>query len=633
MEQANADMILQTQNSSALFSRLTCVGLTSYKIEGARFPHWFLGNVHTLESLIVEVSHFKEIFQDKGEISEKTHTQIKNLSLNELPKLQHICEEGSQIDPVLEFLECLLVRSCSSLSNLMPSSVTLNHLTKLEVMKCDRLKYLITTHTARSLGNLTMLKIEDCSSLEEIITGVENVDIAFISLQILKLECLPSLVKFCSSKCFMKFPLLEEVTVRECPRMKIFSTGNTSTPILQKVKIAENDEEWVWKANLNDTIYNMFEVKIGFGSFKHLKLSDYPELKEMWYGQLQHNTFRSLKYLVVHKCDFLSDVLFHPNLLEVLMNLEELDVEECNSLEAVFDLKGEFVKEIVVQNYSQLKKLKLSNLPKLKHVWKEDPHYTMRFQNLSYVSVVECESLISLFPLSVGRDMMQLQSLRVSKCEIQEIVAEEEGIDEIVQFMFPHLTSITLDCLTQLKAFFVGVHSLQCKSLKTIILSGCPKIELFKAETLRHQESFRNDEQNISTYQPLFVIEEEVLTSVESTPRFSPRLKELKLWQLHKLKYICKEGFQMDPFLHFIESIDVYQCSSLIKLVPSSVTFSYMTYLEVTSCNGLKNLITHSTAKSLVKLITMKITMCNWLEDIVNGKEDETNEISFCSLQ
>ncbi|XP_039683128.1 uncharacterized protein [Medicago truncatula] len=705
--QADADMILQIQNSSSLFCKMTLLGLASYNTEEARFPYWFLENVHTLESLVVEDSCFKKIFQDKGEISEKkTQTQIKNLMLNELPKLQHICEEGSQIDPVLEFLEYLNVSNCSSLTNLMPSSVTLNRLTYLEVTKCDGLKYLITTPTARCLDKLTVLIIKDCNSLEEIITGVENVfDIAFINLETLMLECLPSLVKFCSSKCILKFLSLEEVFVRECPRMKIFSAGNTSTPILRKVKIAEN-EEWLWKGNLNDTIYNMFEDKVAFGSFKHLKLSEYPELKELWYGHLQHNTFRSLKYLVVHKCDFLSDVLFQQKLLEVLINLEELDIKDCNSLEAVFDLTGEFAKEIVLHNSTQLQKLKLSNLPKLKHVWKEDPHNTVRFQNLNDVSVVGCRSLISLFPLSVASDMMKIQSLRVSKCGIQEIVAKEDGTDEIVKFVFPHLTSITLNYLTKLKAFFVGVHSLQCKSLKTIDLFACPNIELFKAEPLKHEESIRNDELNISKYQPLFVIEE-VLANVENLnlnnkdfgmillsqfsgvqfnnikhitvcefyneeanfpywflknvpnseswlvewslfteifqgeeiirgekeTQISPRLKQLKLRHLSKLQCICKEGFQMDPVLQFLESIYVYQCSSLTMLVPSSVTFCYMTFLEVTNCNGLNNLITHSTAKSLVKLITMKIKMCNWLEDIVNGKEDETNEIEFCSLQ
>ncbi|RHN78310.1 hypothetical protein MtrunA17_Chr1g0164111 [Medicago truncatula] len=83
--------------------------------------------------------------------------------------------------------------------------------------------------------------------------------------------------------------------------MKIFSEGNTSTPILQKVKIAENNSEWLWKGNLNNTIYNMFENKVAFGKLKYLALSDYPELKDVWYGQLHCNVFCSLKHLVVER--------------------------------------------------------------------------------------------------------------------------------------------------------------------------------------------------------------------------------------------------------------------------------------------------------------------------------------------
>jgi hypothetical protein len=104
--------------------------------------------------------------------------------------------------------------------------------------------------------------------------------------------------------------------------------------------------------------------------------------------------------------------------------------------------------------------------------------------------------------------MKQIQSLKVYKSGIEEIVGKEEGLKEIVKFVFPHLTSITLHHLAKLKTFFAGVHSLQCKSLKTINLFECPKIELFNIEPLRHRESARNDKLNISTYQPLFVIEE-----------------------------------------------------------------------------------------------------------------------------
>jgi hypothetical protein len=116
------------------------------------------------------------------------------------------------------------------------------------------------------LEKLTSLKIKDCNSLEEIIIGDENVGIAFISLELLMLDCLPSLNKFCSSKCFLKFPLLKKVIVRECPRMKIFSEGTTSTPNLRKVKIAENDYRLL-KGNLNDTITNIFQDKVSYQTY------------------------------------------------------------------------------------------------------------------------------------------------------------------------------------------------------------------------------------------------------------------------------------------------------------------------------------------------------------------------------
>ncbi|KAK2387459.1 hypothetical protein QL285_061248 [Trifolium repens] len=365
----------------------------------------------------------------------------------------------------------------------------------------------------------------------------------------------------------------------------------------------------------------------------------------------------------------------------MLMNLEELDIKDCNSLEAIFDLRDEFKKEILVKNSTQLKKLKLSNLPKLKHIWKEGQHNTMGFQNLSEVSVVCCTSLKSLFPLSVARDLKQIQSLEVCESGIEEIVGKEEGLKEIVKFVFPYLTFIKLHHLAKLKAFFGGVHSLQSKSLKTINVFRCPKVELFKAEPLRHQESTRNDKLNISTYQPMFMIEE-VLNNVEtldmnikyfdmilhsqySGVQFNkvknigvsecyneevtfpcwflknvPNLESILIkWSSFREIFSGEQlikGLQMDPVLQFLESIHVHQCSSLVKLVPSSVTFNYLTYLEVTNCNGLKDLITYSTAKSLVKLETMKIKMCNWLEDIVNGKEEEEDEmtkIEFCNLK
>ncbi|XP_024631523.1 uncharacterized protein [Medicago truncatula] len=708
MVQADADMILQTQNSSSLFCKMTYLGLAGYNTEDARFPYWFLENVHTLEKLHVEWSCFKKIFQDKGEISEKTHTQIKTLMLNELPKLQHICDEGSQIDPVLEFLEYLRVRNCSSLTNLMPSSVTLNHLTKLEVIKCNELKYLITTPTARSLDKLSVLKIKDCNSLEEVVNGVENVDIVFISLQILMLECLPSLVKFCSSKCFMKFPLLEKVIVGECPRMKTFSMGSTSTPILQKVKIAENNPEWLWKGKLNHTIYNMFEDKVAFGKFVYLALSDYPELKDVWYGQLHHNVFCNLKHLVVERCDFLSHVLFPSNVLEVLLRLEELEVKDCDSLEAVFDVKGMKSQEILIKQSTQLKRLSLSTLPKLKHIWNENPHEIISFGNLCKVDVSMCQSLLYIFPYSLCLDLGHIEMLEIESCGVKEIVAMEETISMEIQFNFPQLKIMELRGLSNLKSFYQGKHTLDCPSLKTLNVSRCEALRMFSFDNSDLQQPYSIDEnQDMLFQQPLFCIEklspnlEELavngkdmlgilngycqenifhkvkylrLQCFDETPtillndfhtifpnvetfqvrnssfetlypakgatsylsmQMSNQIRKLWLFELEKLKHVWQEDFPLDhPLFQYIEELCVLNCPSLISLVPSSTSFTNLTYLEVDNCKELIYLITYSTAKSLVQLKTLIIMNCEKMLDVVKIDDEKAEEnIIFENLE
>ncbi|XP_045824892.1 uncharacterized protein LOC123917265 [Trifolium pratense] len=664
-----ANVILQAQNSSALFTKMTFLCLFHYIIEDATFPYWFLQNVHTLEELYVEWSCFKKIFQDEGQISEKkTYPQLKMLTLNGLHKLQHICEEGFQIDPVLELLEYLGVKFCSSLLSLLPSSVTLHHLEYMVIKGCNGLRKLITSSTAQSLHKLTSLKVEDCNSLEEIITGEENVGIAFISLELLLLDCLPSLYKFCSSKCFLKFPMLKEVIVTECPRMKIFSEGNTSTPNLRKVKIAENDE-WLWKGNLNDTITNMFAHKVAFRKFKCLALSDYPELKDLWYGQLNHNVFCNLKSLEVQKCDFLSHILLPSNIIQALHGLEDLKVTDCDSLEAVFDVKGMKSREILIKQSTQLKSLTLFSLPKLKQIWNEDPHEIISFGNLCKVDVTMCQSLLYIFPLSLCQDLGYLEMLKIDSCGVEEIVEMEEGSMEI-NFNFPQLNTLALGFLTNLKNFYRGKHALACPSLKIFNVYCC---ETFKMFSFNHLDFLQP---NAAGGNP--IIPQQALFSIE---KLSPNLEELAINGpdvmeilnqenvFHKVEFLRLQCFEETPtiFLNDIHTsfpnlktfqvrnssfetlfpsnghlstqisdqisfLMLYELENLKHiwqedLVPSSSTcFTNLTFLKVDNCKELTYLITSSTAKSLVQLTTLKIMNCEKMLDVVKQIDEEKAE-------
>ena len=281
-----ASMKLQGGLPRLLFGKLKSLNLPELDVEYGTVPDYFLQNAPSLEMLVLESSSQKDIYEDKIILGEKgqfkPNTRLKKLSLLTLDELQHICKEGCQIDPVLEDLETLVVRNCSSLINLVPSSVAFVHLTTLDVSSCQGLINIFSSTTARSLMKLKILKISNCTLLEEIVAEKGDVakdEIAFSSLTDLELISLPRLIKFCSTKCYIKFPLLSRVVVMRCPRMEIFSAGDTSTPSLHKVQVNDkqwrfenrikhkvNDEEWCWENNINGTIKMMFADKVCFNS-------------------------------------------------------------------------------------------------------------------------------------------------------------------------------------------------------------------------------------------------------------------------------------------------------------------------------------------------------------------------------
>ncbi|CAJ2632646.1 unnamed protein product [Trifolium pratense] len=691
IDDRDAMIILQSQNLDSLFNKLTSLGLYYFENEEATFPFWFLQNAHSLENLLVEWSSFKKIFEDERPVSKKIHTQLKTLILKRLHKLQHICEDGSLIHPVLEHLEQLVIDDCPSLTNLLPSSVTFSHLTCLWITKCNKLVNLITSSTAQSLVKLGFLIIEDCDSLQEIIMGKENVDIAFVSLQFLMIKGLLSLNNFCSSKSCLKFPLLEYVVVSNCPRMKIFSEGNTSTPSLRKVRIEDNGEEWYWKGNLNNTIKEMFEDKVAFCKFKDLNLSKYPELKDWWYGdQLPHNMFCNLKSLVVQRCDFLSDVLFPSNVLQVLHGLENLEVRNCDTLEALFDVKGFMSKQVLTRQSSQLKKLVLSKSPNLKHIWNDDPYENISFGKLSSVDISMCQSLLYIFPLSLCQDLEHLKTLLIKSSGVEQIVAMEETSTENITITFPQLTIFGLFHLEKLTSFYPGKHTLECPSLKILNVYRCEALNMF---SFNHFNIQQHDDEIIQ--QALFSIEKlnpnleelaitredaftilrcysdqkDIFSKLEflrlqcfyETPIYFlndfqailpnlaslqvrnssfktlfpttatindlqnlQKIRTLLLFELEKLECIWQEDFPLKNSLpQDLKTLRVVNCPRLTILVPSSTSFTSLTFLKVKNCKELVYLISSSTAKSLVQLTTLKIKKCDKLLDVVNINDEE----------
>ncbi|KAK2640679.1 hypothetical protein Ddye_028474, partial [Dipteronia dyeriana] len=91
---------------------------------------------------------------------------------------------------------------------------------------------------------------------------------------------------------------------------------------------------------------------------------------------------------------------------------------------------------------------------------------------------------------------------------------------------------------------------------------------------------------------------------------------------------------KLDSVLQKLESLIVEDCVNLIQIVPSSASFQNLTFLKVCGCDGLKNLMTSSTAKSLVQLKEMAITFCKSMIEVVAKEGDVIeDDITFSKLR
>lgn len=111
-------------------------------------------------------------------------------------------------------------------------------------------------------------------------------------------------------------------------------------------------------------------------------------------------------------------------------------------------------------------------------------------------------------------------------------------------------------------------------------------------------------------------------------------IRTLRLHNLPCLRQIWKQDSQVDPFLQYLEILEVWDCDSLTYLMPSSTSFKNLTILVIRDCNGLENIFACSTAKSLVQLRIMRIRECELVTKVLANEEDIAEEvISFCKLK
>ena len=169
-----------------------------------------LRTLRSLEELrISNCQSTEEVFAMQGiDVQDTDHTvQLKYLDLQSLQNLKYIWSLDCRAIFRFKNLCEVKVGDCNSLKSLFPASVAkyLEQLTRLEIYQCG---------------------VEEVVEKEESETSESN--FAFPRLTFLRLEQLPELRSFYRGKCKLRCPLLKELKICNCDKLKIFGSEDTS---------------------------------------------------------------------------------------------------------------------------------------------------------------------------------------------------------------------------------------------------------------------------------------------------------------------------------------------------------------------------------------------------------------------
>ncbi|MED6112189.1 hypothetical protein PIB30_059419 [Stylosanthes scabra] len=518
--------------------------------------------------------------------------QLKSLKLTDIRLLWNI---GFERDPILQRIESLVFQNCRNLNTIAPSNVFLSNLTKLEVVDCDGLEYLISPSTARSLGQLNTMKVINCGALGEIVSekgqkGREehnrdkDDDIIFKQLTTIELVSLKNLESFCCSEsCAFQFPSLERFVVSACPKLKSFSQQeDMKPPKLQKVYVVHEKEkvEPHWTSNLQDTIQDIFNKKIFFKGMEQLSVSDHLDhLQPLWQSNeipLQEKMFNNLKTLKLNGCKF-EPYAMPSNVLFSFKNLKELEVDNCKNLTGIFQMNDT---KMIKETPLPLKKLTLKALRNVTHVWQPEKQGFLSFKNLQILTVNRCKDLRTLFPIALARDLKKLEELEVRNCDALPNIVEAAEAGTVEQLEFPCLTTLALVYLPNLTDFFSHKFTLECPELNCLSVYQCnDQLELFQSQQEENQNS------TSTAKQPLFmnikdISKMESLTlSWRCTQAFSSWLRNFKDENLESLNGLYLIGdddssvpielFEKSPNLEILELAYCPDETILKKIFPS----------------------------------------------------------------
>ncbi|GKV45623.1 hypothetical protein SLEP1_g52684 [Rubroshorea leprosula] len=450
-------------------------------------------------------------------------------------------------------------------SQLLSISSFAQNLTELKVVNCSNLKYMFTISMIKSFVQLERLGISGCEMMEVVILIERTMEedkicqTVFPKLETLTLNDLPQLATFCSNcdslgkisdservnfdtvsqkllatrstlveteATKLVFSQVTELLLRLLPKFKSFfpQMHITEWPSLKSLVVIECHGVQIVASEFSSTEMTHGDSQLERES-QHLMFwiskATFPSLKRLvvkWNDNIKiqcghhpEEYFGKLK--VLHLLGFpKQSALLPPFFFHSLPNLEKLLVKDA-FFDEIFQCEEVTGEEKPVCGRTPLRKLRLSKLHELTHLWKEESQLevdilrnlqtlkvqecsrlknlvpsTVYFDNLRALVVSECHGLVNLVRYSTAKSLGRLFTMKVANCEmIEEIVvcsgdAVKDGI------VFSNLNYLQLKGLPRLESFCSGDCNFKFPALREVIVTECPNMQIFSQGELSAPE-------------------------------------------------------------------------------------------------------------------------------------------------
>ncbi|PHT71515.1 hypothetical protein T459_26619 [Capsicum annuum] len=204
----------------------------------------------------------------------------------------------------------------------------------------------------------------------------------FPRLEELKLKLLPKLRHFFLTKRTLEFPFLRKVNIYDCPEMKIFVQhgsieiiGGCLVGVLRICKVGK-----------------LVVSEVSCPNLETLEITEADNISAPCSHQLPTAYFSKLEALAVGNCCKLRN-LMSPSVARGLLNLQALDIRDCQSMEEVITEDEQQGEEIMTIEplFPRLETLELILLPKLRHFFLTKR--PLEFPFLRKVDIYDCPEM------------------------------------------------------------------------------------------------------------------------------------------------------------------------------------------------------------------------------------------------